>query len=158
MGTCCATVAASGRGWFHRHRGRSGGHVYDGDARRGPGKAPAAIGNFLDDSGEELVLHGGSFVVVDDVAYGEFQGASCYGKRDGWFQRGIRASIVVAHHLPGSLRFDDVVANRLSSCLQQHLPGKLGIAGGGKEDFNLVPYELETLRIIEDGDFQDDVV
>src|SRR5580693_2659426 len=113
MGTGGVARYSGRRGWLCIAGGGSRGQVYDRNARWRPCEAPIAICNFLDDFREQLILHGGSFCVVDDIADGEFQRSSVYDERDGRFQWRICASIVVTHHFPGGLRFDEVLANRL---------------------------------------------
>src|SRR3984885_8318978 len=130
-----------------------------GSSWRGRPLEPAlAIRDFLYNFCEQLILHGDSFRVVDHVADGEFQPFRINNKCDGRVQWRVCASIVVTHRLPGSLRLDQILADRLLSYPQKHLPGKLAIAGGCKQHLNLVPDKMESLRVVENRSFQDGAV
>src|SRR3984957_16261825 len=119
MGTGRVALDAGRGGWLSIDGRWSRGQVYYRDTRWRPYEAPIAICNFLNDFREQLVLHGGSFGVVNHVADGEFERSGIYSECDGRFQRRICASIIVTHHFPGGLRFDQVLTNRLSGCLQE---------------------------------------
>src|SRR6202051_4228947 len=111
---------------------------------RGCPLGPAlAIRDFLYNFCEQLILHGDSFRVVDHVADGELQPSPIYNKCDGRVQWRVGTSIVVTHRVPGGLRLDQILADRLLSYSQKHLPSKLAIAGGCKQHLNLVPDERE---------------
>ena len=125
MGTGRVAGDAGRRGWQRFGSSRSRGQVDDSNARWRPCETAVAICDFLDDFREQPILHGGSLGVVNHVADGEFERSGIYGECDGRFQGRVCASIIVTHHFPGGLRFDEVLANRLFGCLQKDLPGKL---------------------------------
>jgi hypothetical protein len=99
-------------------------------------------------------LLGSSLGVIDYVAQAEFKRAVAHVERDDRFQRRIQNFIIVTDDLPRDLRFDQVLADGFSGYAHQHFAGVVAIAGGGEEDFNFVPNELEALRVVEDGAFQ----
>ena len=63
---------------------------YDRGRRGGPLKLAVALGDFLDDLREQLILHGGPLRVVRHVTNVEFQVACVHDERDGALMGGSR--------------------------------------------------------------------
>ncbi len=112
----------------------------------------------MNNAGEQLILHRRSLGVIDDVAEGKFESAGRDDEGDGGLEWRIDAAIVDADRFPGRLRFDEVFSHGFAGDSREHFADKLAIAGGCEEEFYLIPNELKSLRVIEDGAFQDHAV
>ena len=99
-----------------------------------------------------------AFCVVDDVAQSKLQRSTIDSQGHARFQGGMFEAKILCDLLPRVLRFHKVVSDGLICYPQKHLLRETVITLRRKRNLNLIPDKPKTLRVVEDGTFQNKAV